>query len=276
MLRPLIALMAVAMALAAVAVPAGGEDFYRGKTIRLIVPSDVGGGYDLYARTFATHLRRHIPGEPAILVQNMPGGGGLQAANWLFNIAPKDGLVIGLIQRGVPFYPFFGDQNAKFVPDEVQLAWQLHGRNRLDHALAHRQGADDGGRVQGQHRAGRQRPQRQRDLSASDEQHDRNQIPRRVGLSRQLGGLSGDGARRGRGRHRLVVIGEVGAAELGARQAGAGAGAVRAHPRGRSARRSAGHRLREDRRAQDDVERDAGDGGGRPSGHGAAGDSGRS
>jgi tripartite-type tricarboxylate transporter receptor subunit TctC len=46
----------------------------------------------------------------------MPGGGGLQAANWLFNIAPKDGLVIGLIQRGVPFYPFFGDQNAKFSP----------------------------------------------------------------------------------------------------------------------------------------------------------------
>src|SRR6185295_18567154 len=61
MLRPLVVLMAVAMALVAVAVPAGGEEFYRGKTIRLIVPSDVGGGYDLYARTFATHLRRHVP-----------------------------------------------------------------------------------------------------------------------------------------------------------------------------------------------------------------------
>ena len=116
MLRPLITLMALAMTLATVAGPAGGEEFYRGKTIRLIVPSDVGGGYDLYARTFATHFRRHVPGEPTILVQNMPGGGGLQAANWLFNIAPKDGLVIGLIQRGVPFYPFFGDQNAKFSP----------------------------------------------------------------------------------------------------------------------------------------------------------------
>src|SRR5439155_16853905 len=114
--RPLIALMALVMALAAAAGPAGGEEFYRGKTIRLIAPSDVGGGYDLYARTFATHFRRHVPGEPAILVQNMPGGGGLLAANWLFNIAPKDGLAIGLIQRGVPFYPFFGDKNALFAP----------------------------------------------------------------------------------------------------------------------------------------------------------------
>jgi len=117
MLRPLVALLA----LAALGGSAAAEEFYRGKTIRLIVPSEVGGGYDLYARTFAAHLRRHVPGEPAILVQNMPGGGGLQSANWLFNIAPKDGLVIGLIQRGVPFYPFFGDQNAKFSP--TQFNW---------------------------------------------------------------------------------------------------------------------------------------------------------
>jgi tripartite-type tricarboxylate transporter receptor subunit TctC len=117
-------LLLVSAALAAVVepgAPAAAEDFYRGKTIRLIVPSDVGGGYDLYARTFATHLRKHIPGEPTIVVQNMPGGGGLLSANWLFNIAPKDGLAIGLMQRGVPFYPFFGDQNAKFVP--TQFNW---------------------------------------------------------------------------------------------------------------------------------------------------------
>src|SRR5262245_15824166 len=111
----------VAAALAALAQGDRVDDFYPGKTLRLIVPSDVGGGYDHYGRTFATHLRRHIPGEPTIVVQNMPGGGGLLAANWLFNIAPKDGLAIGLIQRGVPFYPFFGDQNAKFVP--TQFNW---------------------------------------------------------------------------------------------------------------------------------------------------------
>jgi tripartite-type tricarboxylate transporter receptor subunit TctC len=97
---------------------AHAEDFYRGKTIRLIVPSAPGGGYDLSGRSLAQHLGKHIPGEPAIIVQNMPGGGGLTGANWLFNVAPKDGLAIGLIQRGVPFYPFFGDKNALFVPKE--------------------------------------------------------------------------------------------------------------------------------------------------------------
>jgi tripartite-type tricarboxylate transporter receptor subunit TctC len=125
MLRPLgalvSALISAFMALAALVGPAETQEFYRGRTLRIIAGSEVGGGYDLYARTFAAHLRRHIPGEPTIMVQNMPGGGGLQSANWLFNIAPKDGLVIGLIQRGVPFYPFFGDKNALFAP--TQFNW---------------------------------------------------------------------------------------------------------------------------------------------------------
>jgi len=117
MLRSTLA-FAVLAALSASGGTAAADDFYRGKTLRLIVPSDVGGGYDLYGRSFAQHLKRHIPGEPTIVVQNMPGGGGLLSANWLFNVAPKDGLVIGLMQRGVPFYPFFGDKNALFVPTE--------------------------------------------------------------------------------------------------------------------------------------------------------------
>jgi tripartite-type tricarboxylate transporter receptor subunit TctC len=100
---------------------AAAEDFYRGKTLRLVVPSDVGGGYDTYARTFAQHVRRNIPGEPTIVVQNMPGGGGLLSANWLYNVAPKDGLAIALFQRGVPFYPVFGDKNALFAP--TQFNW---------------------------------------------------------------------------------------------------------------------------------------------------------
>jgi tripartite-type tricarboxylate transporter receptor subunit TctC len=98
---------------------AAAEDFYRGKTVRLIVPSAPGGGYDAYGRTLAQYMQKHIPGEPTIVVQNMPGGGGLTGANWLFNVAPKDGTAFGLIQRGVPFYPFFGDKNATFKPLEV-------------------------------------------------------------------------------------------------------------------------------------------------------------
>ncbi len=99
---------------------AGAADFYQGKTIRLVVASDAGGGYDSYARTFAQHVRRHIPGEPTIIVQNMPGAGGIVSANWLYSIAPKDGLTILLHQRGIPFHPYFGEKSAKFTPTDFQ------------------------------------------------------------------------------------------------------------------------------------------------------------
>ena len=109
----------IALAIAAAnGAPARAADFYAGKTIRLLVGSAPGGGYDLYARTFAQHLRRHIPGEPNIVVQNMPGAGGMVVTNWLFNVAPKDGTAFGLMQRGIPFHPYFGEKNARFVPTE--------------------------------------------------------------------------------------------------------------------------------------------------------------
>lgn len=73
-------------------------DFYRGKQIRMIVPSGTGGGFDLYARYVARHIGRHIPGNPNVIVQNMPGAGGLTAANYLYTRAPKDGLTIGTLQ----------------------------------------------------------------------------------------------------------------------------------------------------------------------------------
>src|SRR5215510_16543078 len=63
--------------------------FYKGKTINIIVGSDVGGGYDLTARTIARHLARHIPGEPTIVVQNRPGAGSIIASNYVYEIAPK-------------------------------------------------------------------------------------------------------------------------------------------------------------------------------------------
>jgi tripartite-type tricarboxylate transporter receptor subunit TctC len=114
-MRKLIAVVTT-FAFTGIAGTALAADFYAGKTIRLVVSSAPGGGYDAYARTFAQHLKKHIPGEPTIVVQNMPGAGGTVATNWLFNVAPKDGLVFGVIQRGVPFHPFFGEKRAKFVP----------------------------------------------------------------------------------------------------------------------------------------------------------------
>src|SRR6187402_3208197 len=70
-------------------------DFYRGKNLNLIVGYSAGGGYDTYSRILARHLGKHIPGNPSIVVQNMPGAGSLKFANYLYNVAPKDGTTIG-------------------------------------------------------------------------------------------------------------------------------------------------------------------------------------
>src|SRR3990170_533505 len=73
------------------------EQFYKGKTIRIIVGLSAGGGYDVYTRAVARHYGKHIPGNPAVVVENMVGAGSLIAANHVYNAAPKDGTVIGNI-----------------------------------------------------------------------------------------------------------------------------------------------------------------------------------
>jgi tripartite-type tricarboxylate transporter receptor subunit TctC len=83
------------------AAPAGAEDFYAGKQITLIVGAGVGGGYDHQARLVAHHLSKHIPGNPGIIVQNMPAAGGMTATNYLFSTAPQDGTMFALVQRGM-------------------------------------------------------------------------------------------------------------------------------------------------------------------------------
>lgn len=96
-------------------------DFYKDKRLRVIVSSTPGGGYDTYARLLARHIVGHIPGKPTAIVQNMPGGGGVVATNYLYNVAPKDGTVFANIQRTVPFLPLFGHKGPKFDP--VKLNW---------------------------------------------------------------------------------------------------------------------------------------------------------
>lgn len=93
-------------------------NFYGGKQLTVIAPTTAGSGYDAYARTVARALANHIEGNPTILVQNMPGAGGIRAANYLYTIATKDGLTIGELQNGVPFEPFYGDASAKFDPNK--------------------------------------------------------------------------------------------------------------------------------------------------------------
>jgi tripartite-type tricarboxylate transporter receptor subunit TctC len=90
-------------------------DFYKkNNTIRLLVGSEAGGGYDGYSRLLARHLGRFIPGNPNIVVQNMPGAGGIVAANFLYNAAPKDGTVIAQVQRLVPFVQIMGEPGPQF------------------------------------------------------------------------------------------------------------------------------------------------------------------
>ena len=91
-------------------------DFYKGKTFTIVVGHEVGTGFDIYGRTLQRHLGRHIPGNPIIVVQNMVGASGINAANWLYNIAPKDGTVMATFVHTVPFEPLMGNAAARFDP----------------------------------------------------------------------------------------------------------------------------------------------------------------
>jgi tripartite-type tricarboxylate transporter receptor subunit TctC len=108
--------------LSALSAPASAqsvEEFYRGKTITILVGFTAGGGYDLYARVLGRHIGRHIPGNPAIVVQNMPGAGSLKATQYVYGVAPKDGTVLATVSRGMATDPLLND--AKF--DATRLTW---------------------------------------------------------------------------------------------------------------------------------------------------------
>lgn len=92
------------------------SDFYSGKTLQLRVGYAPGGGYDLTARTASRYWGKHIPGNPQIVVQNMPGGASLVLTKWLLEAAPKDGSVIGLVSRGIAFEPLLKAPQSDYDP----------------------------------------------------------------------------------------------------------------------------------------------------------------
>jgi tripartite-type tricarboxylate transporter receptor subunit TctC len=102
-------------------------DFYRGRTVTLIVGYSSGGGYDTYSRILARHLGKHIPGNPTVVVQNLPGAGSLKLANVLYNVAPKDGSTIGIFSRGMAMEPLIGGTNVQF--DSSKFTWLSSGTN---------------------------------------------------------------------------------------------------------------------------------------------------
>ncbi len=108
----------IVLAVCGITFPATAQDFYRGKTISLIVGNAAGGGYDLYARLLARYMGRHIPGEPNFVVRNMPGAGGMVLTNHIYSQAPRDGLTIGMMSRSNPIEPLLGNASAKYKSEE--------------------------------------------------------------------------------------------------------------------------------------------------------------
>jgi tripartite-type tricarboxylate transporter receptor subunit TctC len=101
--------------------------FYKGRQLTMLVFTGAGSTYDIYARLLARHLGDHIPGKPIIIVQNMPGAGGLKVEQYLYRIAPKDGTVMGTIGRGLPFEPMLGENEVNVDP--LKFTW-LGSMNR--------------------------------------------------------------------------------------------------------------------------------------------------
>src|SRR5215467_2191548 len=141
-----LALLAAALAYSPAA---ADEPFYKGKTISLIIGSNASGGYDTYGRLLARHMGKHIPGHPNFVVQNMPGAGGLRSANHLYNVAAKDGSVIGIFDQAVFLDQLLGagtlrGDAAKFNwigrlvgNSAVLFAWHTAAVKRIEDAFAY-------------------------------------------------------------------------------------------------------------------------------------------
>src|SRR3954468_10185782 len=96
-------------------------EFYKGKTVTIIVGSGAGGGYDTNTRLLARHMSRHIPGGPHIIVQNMPAASGIAAMNHTYSVAPRDGTVIAAVVNNMPYEPLLGGPAARF--DVFKMNW---------------------------------------------------------------------------------------------------------------------------------------------------------
>ncbi len=111
-----------------------GADRFKGKTFEIIVGYDTGGGYDIYARALARHIGKHLPGNPMVIVKNMPGATTRTAANFLYNIAPKDGTVIATVARGLPTDELLGSGGIRF--ESTKFNWVGSMNNEVSVGVA--------------------------------------------------------------------------------------------------------------------------------------------
>ncbi len=109
-------------------------EFYKGKNLDLYIGYSVGGAYDLYARVISRHIGRFIPGNPTVVPKNMEGAGSLRLANWLYNVAPKDGLALGIFGRGTGFDPLLGNKAAQF--EGPKYSWIGSANNEVSICVA--------------------------------------------------------------------------------------------------------------------------------------------
>jgi len=109
-----LSLVATASVFAAPAPGQGVAEFYKGKTVSVVIGYPPGGGFDATARLLIRHMPRHLPGNPVMIARNMPGAGSLRAANYLFGVAPKDGTEFGIIGPSVPFGPLWSRDGVSF------------------------------------------------------------------------------------------------------------------------------------------------------------------
>jgi tripartite-type tricarboxylate transporter receptor subunit TctC len=101
-------------------------DFYKGRTITIQVGFGAGGGYDTTTRLFARHFSKHVPGNPSVVVQNVPGAGSMNVANSIFTTAPKDGTVLGMFASSTALEPLFGNDKAVYDPRRYEWVGSLH------------------------------------------------------------------------------------------------------------------------------------------------------
>lgn len=100
--------------------PVQADDFYKDKQIKMIIGTGAGGSYDFSGRMVGRHIHRHIPGNPAMVMQNMPGAGSINAANFVYGIGPQDGTVVGAIVQIIPLNHLFNDPGVRFDAGKFQ------------------------------------------------------------------------------------------------------------------------------------------------------------
>ena len=194
----------------AIAAPDG---FYKGKSITFIIGSAAGGGYDTYSRLLASHIGQHLEGQPSVVAQNMPGAGSIRAANYLYNVARKDGTTIGMLDEAIYLNQILGTPELKI--DATKFNWI--GRILANSAVLFARRARSGGEDRRRLRQGADRfhigDGVQTELDGLEE-HARHEVHDHIGLSGKQRRSAGHDTRRGgRVEHAMVALADQGRAQ---------------------------------------------------------------